>query len=312
MAKAPGALTTGSLARRSPTAPQGPRRRTLTLALFTVLSLAWSILPAAKASQHQGDEGTPDSSKKLVLLLERTDPGPTSFELLISVSTSGEESSFIGSLYGIVRDGQLVDAIPGHATSFGRDNGPDSYSSGSSTCYVQSCRSGPSFAFQYIALDDPDGSDPRNRLFATAEGSEIDFDFQGKGWKLSQVDWDFRYVDGRDADATGASLLGSGAEVFFEASAPGGRHGSVAMALPPCSGAASGVLRRGAGQVVLEGGEEEESSTCPPPDSVPQIASWATAKTTWRLAGTMAGDTTLNHTRLFVIDLPRDFAGDRS
>lgn len=311
MVRAPGELAV-PIARRSPSPPQSPRRRTLTLALLIVLSLAWSVLPAAKASQQQGDEGTSESSKKLVLLLERTDPGPTSFELFVSVSTGGEKSSFIGSLYGIVKDGQLVEAIPGHATSFGRDHGPDSYSSGSSTCYVQSCRSGPSFSFQYTAFDDSDGSDPRNRLFAVAEGSEIDFDFQGEGWKFSQVDWDFRYVDGRDADATGASLLGFGAEVFFEASASGGRHGSVAMAIPPCSGAASGVLRRGAGQVVLEGGEEEKSSTCPPPDSVPQIASWATAKTKWRLAGTMAGDTTLNHTRLFVIDLPRDFPRDRS
>lgn len=309
MARASGARTV-SIARRSPSAPQTPHRRTLTIALLTVLGLgAWSVPPAARASQHQADESPTNSSKKLVLLLERTDPGPTSFELLVSLSKTGEEPSFVGSLYGIVKDRQLVGAIPGHATSFGRDRGPDSYSSGSSTCYVESCRSSPSFAIQYTEFDDPDGTDPRNRLFAAAEGSEIDFEFEAQGWRLSEVDWDFRYVDGRDADATGVSLLGFGAEVFFEASAPGGRHGSLAMAIPPCSGATSGVLRRGVGEVVLEGGEEEKSSTCPPPNSVPQIASWATVKTKWRLAGTMAGDTTLNHTRLFVIDLPRTSQG---
>jgi hypothetical protein len=94
----------------------------------------------------------------------------------------------------------------------------------------------------------------------------------------------------------------SGVERFESASLPGGRHGSLAVGLPPCSIAASGLVFRGVGTVTLDGGVRPESFTCPTSDVLP--ASYAARATTWRLHGNVTGESTGMDTRLFVVDLP--------
>ena len=248
--------------------------------------------------------------ERLTVVLERITSGPASFELLVTADFD-ETGAFIGSLDGEVTKGRVVGVRPGFATSMGERDGVGVSAMGDSinSCdQVDVCTAeGIGQGFQAISYQDDEGGDSTNFVLLAAEAKDISYKFDSNGWRLRVVDWPFRYLDtdGSDAVSLGTGS-GEGAEVFFEATLRGGRHGSLAVALPPCSTAHIGVVDRGVGEATLSGGVEEKTTTCPT-DRPSGAATWAPKKTTWRLEGTVLGDSTLNETRLFVIDLPKSY-----
>lgn len=260
--------------------------------------LTASALPAPAARGATRD-------RRLVFVIERTTRGPSQFHLNVSV-IPGERGGFIGSVYAVVRKGRVVQVGFGYGSSGGRTDDPTVYSPKASfdSCDVGTCDVGQTLEMGEVDYYiDPEGTEDWTHLFVAAWGRTIGHRFEGKGWTLRTARLPFRFVDGQDAEAFGASHAGTGAEAFLSASAPGGRYGSIAVGMPPCSNHTIPVASRGVGEVVLEGGVRPESVLCP--GLGPVVDSWARAGTTWRFSGRAVGETTLEETRLFVLDLPK-------
>jgi hypothetical protein len=152
-----------------------------------------------------------------------------------------------------------------------------------------------------FGIDDSDES-LYNRIYIPVRGRVSDLSFHATGWQLLRTPYPFRTVDGISSSSEAVSDDPYGVEVFEAASAPGGRHGSIAMGDPPCSTATSDVLARGVGTVTLAGGRHPSSLTCP--TDTGELVDITMRPTRWTLKGTVAGDTTQRNTRLLVLDLP--------
>lgn len=115
-------------------------------------------------------------------------------------------------------------------------------------------------------------------------------------WRLRPATLGFRTVAA--GDAAGAATRGQHAERFRSASAPGGRHGSVAYALPPC--------QPGAGSATLDAGDGAPATAI---DCAALIGDYKrTAATqrarTWTLKGDVVGKEA-SPFRLIVFDFPK-------
>lgn len=245
---------------------------------------------------------------KLVLMLERTTNGPSRYTLDISVDFE-DPGAFVAAVDARMEAGRIVDTWPGWASSFGREESPSVSAMGTrvSVCVEAGVCTG---TFGQAGLTsfyiDEQGGFPINRAFFAAWGQNIEYTFEAEGWRLHEVGWDFRFVDGTESKSVSVDIVaGDGAELFFDAEARGGAHGSIAVGAPPCSTANLGIPPRGVGRVVLQGGVNEETVICLVPPRT--MSSWATGATQWRLSGAAAGDTTINATRLFVLDFPSGF-----
>jgi hypothetical protein len=277
--------------------------RKLVLVVVGIAVLGPTALPTAVSAASPRE--------RIVVLLRRTTSGPSSFEFSASFQLH-ERGAFVGSLDAHVGKRGPLKVWPGLVTSVSGRDGVSVSVNGSSanSCDRLNLCTGSDFGGGGYAItyEDKEGSDPVNFVLVVVEGKGIVQEFRGVGWTSRVVGWRYRYIDGSEADSVSVSS-GSfeGAEVFFEATAPGGRFGSLAVAWLPCSTSNSEVVPRGVGNAVLTGGIAEEELGCAGDDRRPAAASWAKGSTAWRLTGTTVGDTTLRETRLFVVDLPRRF-----
>jgi len=145
-----------------------------------------------------------------------------------------------------------------------------------------------------------------NRFFVALEGHST-FRYRAKGWRLARTGFSYRYVTGEGSSYLAVYAGDAGAEAFNRATLPGGRAGSIAAAYPPCSTSITAIgaepAPRGAGTSTLSGGHSRQQVTCPT-DVFHQFMSDAAAhRTTWTLSGPVVGDPTLQHVRLFIVDL---------
>ena len=108
-------------------------------------------------------------------------------------------------------------------------------------------------------------------------------------WRATHRSGGYTQVTAADATADGVATSGTSAEVLREASARGGRRGSIAVAVPPCD--------VGVGRMRLDGGRAPVEIGCP----TRAVTAFADRATTWRLSGLAAGTASAG-TRLLVID----------
>jgi hypothetical protein len=288
--------------------------RSCLVGLIVVAALSASLVPADRVAA-EGREGP--GQERVVLIVERTNPGPSHFKLQLGVWPT-DRGGFLGEVEARLKAGRIVDVFFGHGLFIGGSDEPEAYASGRvvSTCDVGVC---DLFVQKSLAssteYEDRRGGDAFNRLFVALWGRDVDYSLEAKGWTLRRVDWDFRFVNGDKSDAVGVETGGEmGAEVFMDASARGSRYGSFGVAVAPCSTTTLSVPPRGVGQATLDGGVERKTVTCPA-DGEPVVpsapermaATWAPRATRWRFHGTVAGDTSFARTRLFVLDLPKGF-----
>lgn len=287
------------------------------------LPMALALWPAVLG----GTTSAGAASAGLVLVLERTTAGASSFDL--SVQTHHRhEATFIGMVGARVENGRIMRMWPGTTNSQGRHQGPSVQVNDTTVgtcdagalCACDGTDASPGICVGGLGgsvltaryTDDGDGPDRINAVFVAAAGEGAGYAFQGEGWSVREVDWEFSLVHSSESDSIRVTSGGSsGADLFLEARAPGGPQGSIALATPPCAetgtagipGAATADLARGVGRAVLSGGVQDRTVICPvhPPQSV---ASWATGATEWRFAGVVAGDATSREARLLVLNLP--------
>lgn len=262
-----------------------------------VAAVALAIAPA------QSLAAPPDQT--VVLMVYRTTTQPGSLELSVS-APPGSGRSAVATAYLDVEGPDITNVIDGSAVAFGAADDARVTAGGES---VRLCDHGACAADAEtwtagfgLSMTNPEGMDGVNVVLVAARGPRISYSYRLKGWAIRRVSTQVRWVPGGDAALVGAYGSGSGVETFEQTTAPGGRYGSVAVAVAPCSQASTSVSR-GAGLLTLEGGWTRPSVGCPTAENT--MASWASSATTWRVTGTAAGDTTLSDARLFVIDLPK-------
>jgi len=238
-------------------------------------------------------------------VLRRTSPGPTSFELQVSV-WNDTRGSFIGHVGARVERGRvtLADALFSGSARRWEDTTVTAGGTRASTCQVGVCHDDDVEGYHGLGTihDDPTGKDPLTHVFVTLVGRKVQYEFHAKGWKLVRMPLTFRYLDGGETSPAFSKVGQNGVEVYEDGTLPGGRGGSIALGIPPCSTSSSGLVPRGAGTLTLDGGVSSESITCPTERIFP--ASYAPKATTWRFHGRAAGDTTGRDTRLYVVDIP--------
>lgn len=238
-------------------------------------------------------------------VLHRTTNGPTSFQLNVSLAND-TRGSFIGAIGARVVRGRVVSATTSWAGSARRwqDSTVNAGGAKFSTCQVGVCHDDRIDGWHGLTSNysDDGGDDAFTHVFVTLVGKTVTWRLTAKGWALHPMPLSFRYLDGGETSPAYAHAETKGVEVYQDGSLPGGRRGSLAVGIPPCSMATTGLVARGAGSVTLDGGVEPESFTCPTSRVFP--ASFALGPTTWRLHGFVAGESTGVDTRLFVVDLP--------
>jgi hypothetical protein len=239
----------------------------------------------------------------LTFMLVRTTSGPSHFDLLLSAS-SPSSGGYIGDIDGVVRHGRVVRVDSGSMNDLRfEEDGVDVATQHVRTCGLAHCRTAPDGALlTEIGYAAKHSRGDVNALFFVLHGVRLDYHLDAVGWRIVPMRLNYRLVNTWDASPARVSSGVYSAAVVDGATAPGGRSGSLAVATPPCSISASGIVSRGAGQIQLTGGVTAPTFTCPT-DRIP-IGSYTNRKTTWSVDGWAAGDSTQSDTTLFVIDRP--------
>lgn len=271
-----------------------------------LLVVALALPSGARASQS-----APSHHFELV----RTTDGPSSFRITLDVTgangASGVEA-FAGAFAIRTNEQGSIQRVNGlGGSSVGRENSPGIWINGSetSTCTEANvCVGSTVLGYQkFIMLEDDGGPDAYNRLFIVVDGDvHVDVTFESEGWVLAETELEYRYADFRSSEGVGVVTPVRSADLFLSAELDGGKLGSIAQAIPPCSSTITGLVSRGIGELRLSGGEEPSSLRCPSvlgdqPELLDDVARGAT---TWSAEGMVVGDNTLQEGRLFVIDLP--------
>lgn len=266
-------------------------------AVLVAAAVATALAPAPSTAARPLETVT--------FVLRRSVHGPASFELQASVANDGR-GSFVGAVGARAERGRITSATTLWAGSARRWDDATLNVDGTrwSACEVGACHDHDAEGWHGLGSSSSDnaGDDAMTHVFVTLVGKDVKYEFRGKGWTLVKTRLAFRYLDGSETSPLYVHAAERGVEAYSDGTLPGGRNGSLAVAIPPCSISSSGVAPRGAGTVTLDGGVRSESFTCPTSRILP--SSYATRATTWRLHGNVVGDTTGMDTRLFVVDLP--------
>lgn len=274
-------------------------RRALLSALVVLASLVTSAAAAPSRDQAVG------------ILAYRTTTDAGSLDIQVVAPPRPGRPSFVGTVMTHVERSRVTAVSHGAADAAGTSDEVEAWGAGhaASSCEHGYCYLAGStiHAETWVSLSNPAGSGGTNVVFIVARGPEIRFSYKATGWAVKRVPLSYRWVSGDDTASVAVHGRGNGVEVFDgEATLPGGRFGSVAVATAPCSESTSGLVSRGIGTMTLNGGRTTPSLTCPTDDQT--IASYALHTTAWRAAGTVAGDTNTSEARLFVLDLPKTLA----
>jgi len=270
---------------------------------------ARTVVAAALASgllaQMAGSvSAAPD--RQLALIAYRTTTGAAALDLQVD-APPGSKPSVIAMVVATIDRSRIVSLdLAGVLLSGEADRVHVKANGGGTTlCDEGVCMADTSTqsAGSAITIRNDAGDDRYNVMFVVARGASVTYSAKAKGWAIKRVTFPYRITAGADTAIAAAYGLGSGAEVFGDVSAPGGTTGSIAVSEPPCSESYNGTVSRGAGTLTLDGGVTRPTFTCPADRGA--LASWSRRKTTWRVHGTMAGETTQAGARLFVLDLPK-------
>ena len=270
--------------------------------LLAAVALAAAVLPVTPGTAAPPVE-------RLGLVLRRTTNGPSSWTLNVSIANDHTNGSFVGGAGARFVRGKPVNAIALAAASSRRweDSTLQVGDVRVSSCTVGVCGDDRVLGAKALGStysDDGLNEDAATHFFVVAYGRDVSYTFRGRGWQVvtDRAPLAYRYVDGGEHSVASSHVGLYGVEVSGEYAARGGRHGSLALAFPPCSVAASGIVSRGVGAVTLDGGAEPKTFVCPADRAY--LSDYAPRATTWRLHGPAAGETTLQETRLFVLDVP--------
>ncbi|HVF06554.1 MAG TPA: hypothetical protein VNA20_17065 [Frankiaceae bacterium] len=251
--------------------------------------------------------------RQLVLMAYRTTRGAASLALQVD-APPGKQPSVIAMVVATVDRGRIESIDHAAAVLSGEADSAQVRANGSRTvlCESGACvlDTSTEIAGGAVRIDNDAGDDRWNVLFVVARGRSATYRATAKGWTVKRVSLPFRVVTGQQATDAGAYAVGAGVEVFRQAAAHGGGTGSLAVAEPPCSEATTGAVSRGIGTLTLDGGVKSDTYTCPADRGA--LAGWATRRTTWRVHGTAAGDSTMAGARLVVLDLPRSLPVPRT
>jgi len=262
-----------------------------------LLASSTLVIPAASADSAPG---------AVTFELIRTTSGPSQFDLSVSASP-GPDGVLIGEADTYARSGHVVRIDGGAIVGDNPEaQGLDVGNVHIRTCsYTGTCAPG-GFDVVLLGVSYASGSSAGdvNELFFVVRGTRISIRLTAKGWRLRNAPLTFHDQPTQQDAAASAAVAGRGVAVTGGAASPGGRSGSVAVAMPPCSISDVGAVARGAGRVTLIGGVTSPSFTCPA-TTAPVLASYATSATQWRIDGLVAGDTTLANQALLVIDTPK-------
>lgn len=282
--------------------PTSMRARTV-VAAFVAGGVLAPITPSASAA--------PD--RQLALIAYRTTTGAAALDLQVS-APPGSKPSIIAMVVATVERSRIASLDLAGVLLSGEADRVQVKANGSRTtlCDEGVCMADTSTqtAGSAITIRNEAGDDRYNVMFVVARGASVTYSAKAKGWAIKRVTLPYRIGAGADTAVTAAYALGSGAEVFGDVSAPGGASGSIAVSEPPCSESVNGTVSRGAGTLTLDGGVTRPKFTCPTDRGA--LASWALRRTTWRVHGTMAGETTQAGARLFVLDLPKKLPTPRN
>jgi len=257
-------------------------RRLLALAALSLVAVLHVPADASSPAQRVGLRLDFDGKGSGVYVIQgsvKADAAPPG--LMASVSTDSVHAFFP----------EVLELRSGSASTTYGAAGVHSLCAAPAICTLSADGSTLDFSFSYSVSGDG-VHEFHTRDYLVLEGAKVTITHTGVGaWTLHRFRSWTRVVDDQVAVA-GARVAGADAEVDQTASAKGGAHGSVALAVPPCDVA-------GAGVATLTGGAAGAQAIICPSSAV---AGLATKPTTWTLNGALAGATTL-HTRLLV--LPR-------
>ena len=268
------------------------------------------VLAAAVAGTFPRPAGAADPPGVFEYVIARNAAGPTSIEVNVYVPEGFTFTpAFVGMVGASFDGGHITNVYSGFAERYNGRPDPVIAVHGVTltACGVHSCRlDGVLASGDALSYQDDGQPGGMNRMYLVVEGPPPTVTLRGSGWSLEPATFDYRYVDGMHSGDASVYAEEQGVEVFRSATLGGGAGGSIAEGSPPCSGGAPGggtSVQIGVGQVRLIGGTTSPSTRCP---SLPStyLASWAGAATQWSLKGFAIGNSTLQETRLFVIDLP--------
>lgn len=252
-------------------------------------------------------QASPPAPQRLQLMIERTTDGVASFAFAADI-TPGDDPAFSAVLATRVDGvGDVGRVFPLGASSHNNAQEPAVHTASVDTtsCGIGVCRTGKTLLTQENVWSPPradDGESP-NRVLILLEGERITMDFQGDGWRLRRVPHAYRRVDSlTNPGSSGVQNLNHGVHVLQHAALPGGKRGSIAVGIPPCSTSTSGVVPRGVGSIELRGGGSTQTVVCPRDRHLLGLAS--TGPANWVLEGMVAGGNEFRETQLLVVDLP--------
>jgi hypothetical protein len=244
--------------------------------------------------------------------LVRTTTGPATLQLEFQASISDKyPTAFEGSFAGrLPPKGPPQDVVSLGARLIGTNDEPVYSSNGRTTRICPqptSCALTRSFAYgDVIYLDDQGGADALNRFWIVTRG-DFTIRLKGHGWKLVPTGLNYRYITSTQASRFGVYAGTDSAEISRDVSLSGGRRGSLAVLMPPCSTSsdvpAAEPVPRGVGSMTLGGGPHPSTLSCPASVGKAFPTDVARAATTWTVTGTVLGDSSFQAIRLLVVDL---------
>jgi hypothetical protein len=263
------------------------RRRWAAFAAAAGLTVGILNLPSALAGTH----------KTVVWVASRVGSGPTNLVVEMSVGYDNTRAILAASFARTTASG--VRALPdaavysdeGHDGAYIYAPGQPSHCVGVLTkCSITRARGYLVMAVYYGDDGLSGDSNAADRIYMVTTGTRPVVHVHGTGnvsWRVRATTMTAKalWADTADNGATGAWTTKGGAEVFTTAELRGGPNGSLAMAVPPCSGTVN--VGAGVGSATLSGGRTKQVVECP--RDVSALSDTAPRKTTWRFDGLVAG-----------------------
>jgi hypothetical protein len=269
-------------------------RRPLCRTSLDVRRLLFALICCALLAAAAPSFGSTPRLERQLLVFSYDGKGPA----LLSVEGSVEAIGRPGYLASVAADGEGSDLTPffPDLVELGEDGAPlQTYGAvgAHDLCLspVVTCdsRAGSSSLQFGISFSVGKSSSPVHiRMVVALEGTRVRASHVEIGWKARKRLGGFSRVT---TGGTGVRTVGTSLEALPTATLPGGRGGSIAVAVPPCD-------QVGAGIVTLTGAKAASTTACP----TGPFAAAAVGVTRWSMAGTAAGMSTYR-TRLLVFDL---------
>lgn len=269
------------------------RRVALTLACLA-FGIGGISVPLAQAQR------APNASTS-VWLLHRTTSGPSSFTATFSVTSDGAHEAWAANvpirwstpthLLTLADQAGVLDlrdqTVPSLYT--GGVGSASCATAGAALCTVGNPHQDSQVFFAGEYKSGGAYPTPTDQYLIVSGLSPRLVSLDAKGWRLQRTKVSVLRRSDSDSQARGVETQdGAGLGEFQSVSANGGRHGSLVLAVPPCSSPPAGTTAvLGYGSYALDDGRSRTTGTCS--DGHDYLASYASRMTTWTFAGLAAG-----------------------